>query len=530
MEHRGSVLLLQGWVLMADTLAPPTKLRLVGHLADGKPWEMDVPLNRQRLDVVAALGLPTSAAQCGFFFYGCTPEGRPEALRLESASGSTLVRFWTTPAHSSLHFSMDRLQSWRHLVRRGMRLLRSGQWRDLAVRVSKHVRAAMPRKPLESPQTQDTCAAAVDCLVIDHDLGGGANQFRRHWVANELAAGKSLVVLTFSLLGLRYAAQLHSPGLAPRILTHLAWDEVLPWIDRMCPGRIFYNNAVSFPEALALVQGLSAYKAERGATCLLTVAIHDYFMACPSQHLIHADGQYCQIPDDLHVCRDCLSRSQQDMVPLYRRHDLASWRQAWGTFLHAADEVLTFDHSANEILSKAHRPLTPRQLVLRPHAIPALSAQEQAILASWKQGKPHSRRRIGIVGMIGSDIKGARRVHELVQAIDAENLPYEIISIGQITPKPSGAHCFRETGPYKPQDLTKLVVRNNIDVFFFCSTGPETFSYVLHEIERFNLPVAAFDLGAQSTFLKRYSLAIPLNLKDSAKIILQRIACTPTNS
>ena len=62
-----------------------------------------------------------------------------------------------------------------------------------------------------------------------------------------------------------------------------------------------------------------------------------------------------------------------------------------------------------------------------------------------------------------------------------------------------------------------------IDIFFFSSVGPETFSYVLHELERYQLPVAAFDLGAQATFLARYPQSICLALTDSAEQVLQKL-------
>jgi hypothetical protein len=76
---------------------------------------------------------------------------------------------------------------------------------------------------------------------------------------------------------------------------------------------------------------------------------------------------------------------------------------------------------------------------------------------------------------------------------------------------------------YDAAELTQLVLHNDIDAFFFCSTGPETFSYVLHEIERYGLPIAAFNLGAQATFLSRYPHAITLELSNDAHEVLEKI-------
>lgn len=521
MELDGSLLLLQGWALTPASLAPPSRLRLAGTDSSGQPWEIDIPLNRERVDVLTALGLPADAVRCGFFFYGRIPGGLPLDLRMESPSGDTILCIWQRSPHVFPRWSKGRLAGWIYLLRRGWRLLRSGQWRDLHRRALKHLRPALASWHRANP-VASTPPQPVDWLVIDHDLGGGANQYRRGKTQQELAKGQSLILLTFSVLGLRYVVHRLSSGGSSEILKHLTWPEVLPWIDQIQPRQIFYNNAVSFPDALALVEGLSAYKAEHRDTCRLTLAVHDYFMACPSQHLIHADGQFCDLPAQ-DVCKDCLGRSQQDMVSLYRHHDLETWRQAWGTLAHAADEVLTFDPSAGRLLGRVFRPLPPGHLVVRPHVVSALNAQDHEIWAQWRQKKQRKRGRIGVVGLIGSDIKGVRRVHELVQTIAHDHLPYEVIAIGQVSPKPSFPACFRETGPYKAEDLTRLVVQNDIDAFFFCSTGPETFSYVLHEIERFGLPVAAFNLGAQATFLSRYPLAITLELTNDAREILEKI-------
>ena len=46
---------------------------------------------------------------------------------------------------------------------------------------------------------------------------------------------------------------------------------------------------------------------------------------------------------------------------------------------------------------------------------------------------------------------------------------------------------------------------------------------MLQELERYQLPVAAFDLGAQATFLARYPQGICLALTDSAEQVLQKL-------
>ena len=80
MELDSSLLLLQGWALAPDSTAAPTKLWLAGSDAGGCPWKIDIPLNRDRMDVLTALGAPAQAGRCGFFFYGRIPGGLPLSL------------------------------------------------------------------------------------------------------------------------------------------------------------------------------------------------------------------------------------------------------------------------------------------------------------------------------------------------------------------------------------------------------------------------------------------------------------------
>jgi glycosyltransferase involved in cell wall biosynthesis len=60
------------------------------------------------------------------------------------------------------------------------------------------------------------------------------------------------------------------------------------------------------------------------------------------------------------------------------------------------------------------------------------------------------------------------------------------------------------TGTYRHEDLVDLIEANGINMFFFPSICPETFSYVTEEMIRLDLPVVAFDLGAPGERLRSY--------------------------
>lgn len=524
LEH--GVLLLQGWVM--PTSADSLELRLKGCSSDGQSWTLAIALNRQRPDVCESLKLPLERQNCGFFYYAALPEGQLCSLQACMAHEVFDLYIWVeqkgrTSMTQGLSAWRLRLGTWRYLGRRAWTLLRAGQWLSLKARVQRHLHSAWHARRavvLKSELPEDN--APVDCLVIDHDLGGGANQYRRRAVEELLEQERNVQLLTFSVLGLRYTLYRLVPSGQKQLLAQLPWAQVLKTIERLQPAHIFYNNAVSFPQALALVQGLADLKAKH-QDLRLTLTTHDYFALCPSQHLMHADGHFCGLPE-ISECQDCLARSQHSMVALYRHHGLVAWRQAWGRLLQCADEVLAFDPSAQQLLERVYPPAAvPVHWVLRPHQVKSLSAREQQQLQTWQMSKIAASGRIGVVGSIESEAKGAGQVQALVKAIAASGKPYEVVVIGQLNPQPSSELPWRETGPYQEGELTEKIIAHDIDMFFFSSLVPETFSYVLHELERYQMPIAAFNFGAQSTFLANYASAIILQQGASGQEILEKI-------
>ena len=55
-------------------------------------------------------------------------------------------------------------------------------------------------------------AARPSCLVFDHNLGGGANQYRRQMIGERLAGGGTVLLCTYNLPTLDYRLQVFRPG------------------------------------------------------------------------------------------------------------------------------------------------------------------------------------------------------------------------------------------------------------------------------------------------------------------------------
>jgi hypothetical protein len=55
-------------------------------------------------------------------------------------------------------------------------------------------------------------ATATASVVFDHNLGGGANQYRRQLIGDRLAAGSIVLLCTYNLPTLDYRLQVFRPG------------------------------------------------------------------------------------------------------------------------------------------------------------------------------------------------------------------------------------------------------------------------------------------------------------------------------
>ncbi|UUZ71781.1 hypothetical protein LP415_23820 [Polaromonas sp. P1(28)-8] len=133
--------------------------------------------------------------------------------------------------------------------------------------------------------------ACVRCaLIIDHDLGGGANQYREKMIAQRLIGERAVIILTFEVQTLRYVLEIRTDAVTQRhmldgmaVVIHLANLGLV--------SEVFYNDGVSFPRPDEIPELLVSLKQERALS--LTIAIHDYFSVCPSQFLLNAEGRYC---------------------------------------------------------------------------------------------------------------------------------------------------------------------------------------------------------------------------------------------
>jgi hypothetical protein len=169
---------------------------------------------------------------------------------------------------------------WKHYFTRGMRLVHQGRFEVLLRKVVSIVTSLLDFGwPPDRLIKWARVAGKPLVLVIDHDLGGGANQYRRSLFEKLNAEGFLPLLLTAHLGLLSYQLTVRRGTLVrtayindlSTLFTHLANANI---------RRVVFNNIVSFPEPSQLVvemaRWLRQYKPE-----LFLFLVHDYYSICP---------------------------------------------------------------------------------------------------------------------------------------------------------------------------------------------------------------------------------------------------------
>lgn len=487
-----------GWGWVAH---PSRAVEDVALLLEGDGWKKRLPVHfgLARADVERAFPRLCNAGSSGFVVTGYPPRQPARRLVLElrfddgGTTGLDITHVVESRAGGHRKF---RELLW--LARAAGRRLRRGDFRGIVRRAIAQNYGAPSLDDIDAvgrllPSLQ---GGADVCLVFDHNLGGGANQYRRQLIAQRLNEGDTVLLCTYNLPTLDYRLQVFRSGGGEEVYRISSFLGLEPILAQAPVAAIFLNSPVSFDEPLVFADWIAAMRAAH-PQARLTMAVHDYFAVCPSFVLLNADGRYCGIPD-VSVCAKCLPRHQARYVALSPPTEIGPWRALWGRCLAVADEVRCFSESTRQLLRRAYPDLDPTRIGVVPHRVD----YEPARLPALDHSTPLV---VGIIGQI-SEQKGALVVKEMLARIDREHPDIRVVVIGALDLQVKSER-LRVTGTYRHEDLVDLIEANGINLFFFPSICPETFSYVTEEMIRLDVPIVAFDLGAPGERLQGYGKA-----------------------
>jgi FkbM family methyltransferase len=328
-------------------------------------------------------------------------------------------------------------------------------------------------------------------LIIDHGLGGGANQYRDAFIATQVEKGNSVILLYYAIWISQYRIRYVNSGIQKEWFAN-SLDFLFDMVDFIRPQEFFFNNAYSFPDPLKIASILSGLKRRSGST--LTFSIHDFFCICPSYILLNEKFKYCDVPN-IEKCRICLSKNKGEHFFLARDKDIDKWRQAWHACLEISDSILCYSESSKNILLKAYPDINTNNIKVIPHSVDYMKQTVRIVRGA--------KLNIGIVGAL-SEHKGAGIVRDIARLIDERSLPVSVTVIGTMESVPK-SHSIHVTGKYRREDLPRIIEKTATNLFFVPSIWPETFCYVAEELMAMGVPIAVFNIGAPPERVSKYS-------------------------
>lgn len=449
------------------------------------------------------------AKQSGFLFYARLPSTLNKLstyLSAEFADGERLDILLPFPKQTAKRWSLISTALHRLWI-----LLKQGNFTAIQEKLRRYIK---PWVLSSSNRIQliKKLKGKSSVIIIDHSLGGGTNSYRTQRIKNLHDQAKEVLIVTYHPALLGYRIEHHSQQGAVQHYQLDRFETILELAPDLQIETIFYNNAVSFPDASTVPAILVTLAKLTSAQLELT--LHDYFPFCPSPHLINAQGHYCAIPEDHRVCQECLARSTQSFVPVYGIKDIDSWRNQWREPILAATAIHIFSRSMLKTLSQVYPDLNRASIIYTPHSM-AYFANVKPLMP------PVAPIRIGVVGNI-THIKGSAVVSSLAQAIkDTGRNDIELIVVGTL--HANSKNPIRQTDSYRHKDLPRILSQEKINLILFPSIAPETFSYVIHEMKLLELPIIAFNLGAQAEYLSQYPKGLLLALDTKPEELLSKI-------
>lgn len=338
-------------------------------------------------------------------------------------------------------------------------------------------------------------------IYMAHSMGGGAeNYLERHIAETHTDQGQTAIVLRVGGQ-VRWQVELITPlGQIAGSSSNL--DYILQLLAPLTKRQVIYSCGVGDPDPVELPEALLRLSEDGSAP--LDVLFHDFFPVSPSYTLLDGDGIYRGTPLG-HVTTDLAHGLRQANG---RRLGLDEWQAAWSPVMTAARDLITFSKDSAAHVSAAY-PHAASKVVVRPHAL--LSK-----VPHLRPPAKSAKRVVAVLGNIGFQ-KGAGLLGGLDAALRSQDA--RLVVVGTVDPGYPPPASVAVHGPYDIKDLERIVARYGITDWLIPSVWPETFSYTTHEALSSDLPVHAFDIGAQGAAVADHVAGNPIPFAADANLV-----------
>lgn len=345
-------------------------------------------------------------------------------------------------------------------------------------------------------------------LLVTHNAGGGTERHVQELAARLEAAGTAVLICRPNLHN-RNAFHIVDPTMqtTPNLGTMFVSDppgEFVAQLTALGVRHVHIHNLVGYASAMARFLTTALV----GSSVTYDVTIHDYQHWCPQITLTGITGQYCGEPD-LASCQRCVNHLGSPVGAV----NVWEWRDGYEGLLRGARKVFA---PSSDVTKRLARQVPGLAVQVRPHEAITLSARVVP-------GRRAARRvRVGIIGAI-SENKGREILVNIATFANEHRVPIDFVVLGYANRQQTltATGNIRVTGKYAEEDLDALIARERLDLIFFPSVWPETYSYTLTASLKSGLPIVAFNLGAIPERLRAHGVGTILSAEsvwDPAKI------------
>ena len=344
-------------------------------------------------------------------------------------------------------------------------------------------------------------------IAINHKLGGGASLY----LQKKLESAKQtqpIILLSYNYTFNCYELEIsYKTEKLTQFFSEIS--DIFQFFSLLDVEELFYNNLVSFPKPLEVLQEISTLIKEKSIKLIIT--IHDYFPVCQSFTLLDDKNNYCGASTDLKTCTNCIKNNTNYT---YKDIPITTWRNQWAALFDDASKIICFSNSSKKIIQKVFTEIKSDIIEVIPHTLPTPI-----------ETKPHlstnNELHVGVLGTINTH-KGALVVKSIVDYFVAKNYG-RITIIGSLHDIEINSTRFNQTGNYNQQNLPELIQKSGINVFLFPSVWPETFSYVTDELIAMDVPVVAYNIGAPAERISNYKNGVLVDINSSINSIVETL-------
>lgn len=242
------------------------------------------------------------------------------------------------------------------------------------------------------------------------------------------------------------------------------------------------------------------------------LTIHDYYLICPTINLLNNKGEYCLDCRNQKTCSKCM-RNKLDLKEVF----IDVWNEQIYNILPKFKEIFTPSHSSKDIFEDYYKNKFSKinfKINVKEHGIDKIRIGEKKKTENFN---------IAFVGGI-APYKGSKIIYDLIKNNKNSSIVWHIFgNLGDQNLEVLETKNFIKHGRYDRNQITDLLLKNNIDLVCILSIWPETYSYTISESIQSQIPILSTDVGALKERIERYDCGWTIDYKSRYNHILEKI-------